>query len=363
MADPTFQRLLLKTTLSTPDPILRLLSGGGVVYRGGRTLDPKFQFLWKAWRKARHVSDLTPEEARQGWSTLVKTCGFKPSSQVRTETLLLDGPGGPMTTRLYSPPEQNPGAPMLVFLHEGSGVVGDLEASDGFASQLAAIGRCPVLAPEYRLAPEHRFPAGYEDALFAYRWASENAARYGATGAAVGGESMGGGFAAAICQQLKAGGEEQPVLQLLVCPILDAASDSQSMQTYSDVWPMSAEALKWIYAHYLGPETDPFDPRLSPFRSQDVSGLAPAIIVTAGFDPLVDQGELYAKKLKDQGTCVVYRCYDGLAHAFTGFAGVVPEAEVAACEIAGFLREGIAGRIPAASAGPDHADQQKSLVL
>lgn len=363
MADPALQRVLLKAALSTPDPILRLMSGGGVVYRGGRTLDPKFQFLWKAWRKPRMVRDVTPEEARQGWSTLVKTCGFKPTAAVRSETLLLDGPGGPMTTRLYRPDNQDPTAPMLVFLHEGSGVVGDLDASDGFATQLASIGRCPVLAPDYRLAPEHRFPAGFEDALFAYRWAEDNAERYGAKGAAVGGESMGAGFAAAICQQLKAEGEPQPVLQLLVCPILDAASDSQSMQTYADVWPMSAEALKWVFAHYLGPEADPTDPRLSPFRADDVSGLAPALIVTAGFDPLVDQGELYARKLKVQGTPVVYRCYDALAHAFTGFAGVVPEAEVAACEIAGLLREGLNGRIPAACEKPDHADQEKSLVL
>jgi acetyl esterase/lipase len=363
MADRAFQRLLLKTTLSTPDPVLRLLSGGGVVYRGGRTLDPKFQFLWKAWRKPRVIADLTPEDARLAWSALVKTCGFDPRAEVKTETLLLDGPAGSMTTRLYHPPDQDPDAPMLVFLHEGSGVVGDLEASDGFASQLAAIGRCPVLAPEYRLAPEHRFPAGFEDALFAYRWASENAARYGASGAAVGGESMGAGFAAAICQTLKEEGEEQPELQLLVCPILDAASDSQSMATYADVWPLSVEALKWIFAHYLGPEADPFDPRLSPFRARDVSGLAPAIIVTAGFDPLVDQGELYARKLRSQGTPVVYRCYDAMAHAFTGFAGVVPEAEVAACEIGGLLREGVEGRIAKCASRPDHADQEKSLVL
>jgi acetyl esterase/lipase len=363
MADLAFQRLLLKAVLSTPDPILRLLSGGGVIYRGGRTLEPKFQFLWKAWRKPRLIEDVSPEEARLGWSALVRTCGFKPSAAVRTETLLLDGPGGPMTTRLYSPPDQDPGAPMLVFLHAGSGVVGDLDASDGFATQLAAISRAPVLAPDYRLAPEHRFPAGFEDALFAYRWARDNASRYGARGAAVGGESMGAGFAAAICQTLKQAGEPQPALQLLVCPILDAISDSQSMQTYADVWPMSVDTLKWIFGHYLGPEADPFDPRLSPFRAKDVSGLAPAIIVTAGFDPLVDQGELYARKLKAQGTPVVYRCYDALAHAFTGFAGVVPEAEVASVEIGGFLREGVIGRIAAASAGPDHAEQEKSLML
>ena len=177
---------------------------------------------------------------------------------------------------------------MLVFFHAGyAGVMGDLDASDGLCTQLAAIGRTAVLAPAYRLAPESRFPAGFEDALAAYEWAGANASRYGSTGAAVGGESMGGGFAAAICQEMKRLDEPQPALQLLICPILDAASDSPSMTTYADAWPLSREGLRWVFGHYLGPGDDPADPRLSPLRAREVAALAPAIIVTAGLDPLV----------------------------------------------------------------------------
>ena len=174
---------------------------------------------------------------------------------------------------------------------------------------------------------------------------------------------MGGGFAAAICQELKRLAEPQPALQLLICPILDAASDSQSMQTYADAWPLSREGLRWAFGHYLGPEGDPADPRLSPFRADDVSGLACAIIVTAGFDPLVDQGELYARKLKAAKVPVVYRCYDGLVHGFAAFAGVAPEAEIAVREVSGLFREGVDGRVPAAAAQPDHADAEKCLVI
>lgn len=365
MADPAFQRSMLKTMLSLPDPILRVLSGGGVVYRGGRTLDPKFQYIWKSWRKPRPVSQVTPEEARTGWNLLARIAGAKPAPGVRGETILLDGPAGPMTTRLYRPADQDPQVPMLVFFHEGAGVAGGIEASEGFCTQLAAVARCPVLVPAYRLAPEHKFPAGYEDALAAYRWARENAGRYGAAPdtAAVGGESMGANFAAAICHEMKRSGEPQPAVQLLVDPILDAAADSQSMQTYADVWPLSRETLGWIFGHYLGPETDPTDPAVSPFRADDVSGLACAIILTAGFDPVVDQGELYARKLKAAGVAVLYRCYDSLPHAFPTFAGVAPEAEVACREIAGLLREAFEGRVTAAARSPDHSGPEKCLVL
>jgi acetyl esterase/lipase len=135
------------------------------------------------------------------------------------------------------------------------------------------------------------------------------------------------------------------------------------MQTYADAWPLSRDGLRWVFGHYLGPEDDPGDPRLSPFRAASVSDLACAIIVTAGFDPLVDQGELYARKLRAAQAPVVYRCYDGLVHGFAAFAGVAPEAETAVREIGGLFREGLDGRVPAASRQPDHADAEKSLVI
>jgi acetyl esterase/lipase len=363
MADPALQRMLYRTALSLPAPILRVMAGGGVMYRGGRTLDPKFQFLCKAWNGPRFAPDTDPQDARSDWAEMTRAFAAKPDKSVATETILLDGPGAVLTTRLYRPADQDPHAPMLVFFHAGAGVVGDLDASDGLCTELARIGRTAVLAPAYRLAPESRFPCGFEDALAAYEWAAANAHRYGATGAAVGGESMGGGFAAAICQELKRLQEPQPALQLLICPILDAASDSQSMLTYADAWPLSREGLRWAFGHYLGPQDDPADPRLSPFRASDVSGLACAIIVTAGFDPLVDQGELYARKLRAAHVPVIYRCYDGLVHGFAAFAGVAPEAEIAVREIGGLFREGLDGRVPAASAQPDHADAEKSLVV
>ena len=181
--------------------------------------------------------------------------------------------------------------------------------------------------------------------LAAYRWARDNAPRFGAPAGqvAIGGDSMGGNFAAVIAQEMKRAGEPQPALQLLIYPALDVASETASMTTYADAYPLSRATMAWFMGHYMGPGDSPADPRLSPVRAADLSGLAPAVVVTAGFDPLLDQGEAYARRLREAGVPVVYRCYDHLAHAFTAFTGVVPAADVACREIAGLVRAAFAG--------------------
>jgi acetyl esterase/lipase len=363
MADLALQRMLLDSVLSLPSPVLRALSGGGVVHQGGRTLDPCFQYLWTTWRRPKALSEVTPDEARLTWSRLVRATGLKPLGSVSVETLEVDGAAGPLPARLYRPASADPCAPLLLFLHEGGGVVGAPELAGGLLSRLAEVARCPVLAPAYRLAPEHRFPAGLEDALAAYDWAEANAGRLGAAGAAVAGQSTGAAFATVICQSLKAQGRRQPMLQLLICPILDAAGDCQSLKLFADSWPLSRESFAWMLGQYLGPEDDPSDARISPFRAKEVSGLAPAVIVTAGFDPVVDQGELYARKLKAAGVPVIYRCYDHLPHGFPAFAGVASAAETASSEIGGLLREGIEGRLAASCAVQDRTEDARSLVL
>lgn len=363
MADPALQRLLLDSVLSLPPPLLRALCGGGVVEQGGRTLDPRIQYLWTTLRRPRDFTDFRPENARAYWAQLVQALGAKPLPAVEIETLEITGAAGPLPARLFRPDNPCPQAPLLLFLHEGGGVVGAPELSAGLLSRLAQVGRCPVIAPAYRLAPEHRFPAGLEDSLAAYDWAEANAERLGAQGAAVGGQSIGAAFAAAICQSLKARGRSQPRLQLLICPILDAASDCQSLFTFCDSWPLSRESFAWALGQYLGPEDDLCDPRISPFRVEDASELAAAVIVTAGFDPVADQGELYAHKLRAAGVPVIHRCYEHLPHGFPVFAGVAPSAETACSEIGGLLREGLEGRLAATCALEDRTEGARSLVL
>lgn len=347
MANAAVQRTILKALLSLPAPILRLMSGGGVVYQGGRTLDPRLQFLAAAGSRAPGLHTLSPPEARAASAQGLAVLAGKPEPGVTMQPMSVPGAEGPIPARAYRPQNQDPAAPLMVYAHFGGGVIGDLDTSDVFCRILARVARCPVLSVEYRLAPEHRFPAGLEDVLAAYRWARSHAADFGAPAdtVAIGGDSMGGNFAAIVAQEMKRKGEPQPYLQLLIYPAVDVASETASMTTYADAYPLSRATMDWFMGHYMGPDADPADPRLSPIHQADLAGLAPAVVVTAGFDPLVDQGEAYAVALKAAGVPVVYRCYDRLAHGFTAFTGAVPCADVACREVAGLVREGFEGRI------------------
>ena len=340
-------RWAVRTLLSLPAPILRLLSGGGVMWRGGRTLDPRLQFLAARSAGTPPISTQTPEEVRRTSAQALALLSAPLEPGVRVEPVRIPGPGGEIPARIYRPARQDPQAPLMVYAHMGGGVIGDLDTCDAFCGILATVLRAPVLSMDYRLAPEHRFPAGLEDVAAAYRWGRDNAARYGAPAdiAAIGGDSMGGHFAAILCQDLRRAGEAQPALQLLIYPCVDVASESASMTTYADAFPLNRALMDWFMSHYMGPQDDPASPRLSPIREADLSGLAPALVVTAGFDPLNDQGEAYAKALRDAGTPTVYRCYDSLAHGFTAMTGAIPAADMACREIAGLARDALEGRM------------------
>jgi acetyl esterase/lipase len=347
MADPAIQRAILRGVLSLPQPILRLASGGAVVYRGGRTLDPRFQFLAHQTRGLPPLTRLTPQEARRASAEALKAVEGRVEPGVTWTAVAVEAETGLIDARAYRPAAQDPAAPVLVWAHMGGGVIGDLETSHVFCTLIARVARCPVLSVDYRLAPEHRFPAGLDDLLAAFRWARANASRFGAPAGevAIGGDSMGGNFAAALCQEMRRRGEPQPALQLLVYPAVDVASETPSMATYANAYPLSRALMEWFIGHYMGPDDDPADPRLSPIKAANFAGLAPAVIATAGFDPLVDQGEAYARRLQAAGTAVVYRCYDALAHGFCAFTGAVPAADGACREIAGLVREAFGGRV------------------
>lgn len=346
MAD-AFPRFAVKAVMSLPTPILRLLSGGGVVYQGGRTLDPHFQFLTAGARHLPAIHTLSAQAGRAASAAGLKGVAGKREAGVRVEDFTIEGPGGDLPLRAYRPADQDPAAPLMVFAHFGGGVIGDLETCDAFCSIIAKVARCAVVSVDYRLAPEHKYPAGFEDTLAAYRWARDNAERFGAPAgvAAIGGDSMGGNFSAILAQEMQRTGEPQPALQLLIYPAVDVASETQSMITYADSYPLSRQIMDWFMGHYMGPEVDPTNVRLSPIKSPSLKGLAPAIVITAGFDPLVDQGECYAKRLKDAKVPVIYRCYDSLVHGFTAFTGAVPAADVACREIAGFVRQAYDGML------------------
>jgi len=335
------QGLALKAILTLPAPVLRALSGGAVVYVGGRTLDPRLQFIAAQGRAAPPLSSLAPEIARLQTAAAFSLMRGAPEPGVTIRPLKIPGGAGHIDARAYRPAVLSLDAPLLIFAHQGGGVIGDLDTTENFCALLAATAGWPVVSIDYRLAPENRFPAALDDMLAACRWGREAAASFGASPGriAVGGDSIGGHLAASACQALRRAGEAQPALQLLIYPALDAAGEQPSMTLYGQSWPLTAADMSWFMGHYLGPEDSPEDPRLSPLRETDLSGLAPAVIACAGFDPLLDQGEAYARALIAAGGQAVYRCYDSLAHAFTAFIDLVPAARAACRQIAELARE------------------------
>jgi acetyl esterase/lipase len=348
MADPAIQKRLLQAVLSLPRPVLRAASGGRAVYVAGRTLDPRLQFLIHAARHYASVGDLPEEQARRLRARHLALVGGRAEPGVRQEDLQLEGPRGAIAARLYRPPSPQPGATLIVYAHPGRGSQDDLASGDAFCGILARCGRAPVLAVSCRPGPERRLRACFEDVMAAYRFGRDNAGRFDAPEgfAAIAGECIGGTFAAIACQELRRLGEPQPALQLLIYPWLDLSSPAALTGAYADAILPMTEVEGWDPERLLSPEDDPADPRISPLRAKDLSGLAPAVVVTAGFDPVVDQGEAYARRLRSAGVPLVYRCYDHLVHGFVGFTGAVPAADVACREIAGLVREGLEGRIP-----------------
>lgn len=345
LADPIIQRQLLKAVLSLPPPVLRVASGGKTVHVGERALDPRFQFLIHAARRYASTEGQTDQQAQKTRSVWAG----EREPGVALEDLQIPTPAGAIPARVYRSGEPHPQMPLIVYAHGlEAGEAESFEGCDAFCSILARCARAPVLAITCRPSADRPFRACLEMVMAAYEHGLDNTSAYGARpGApAIAGDSIGGAFAALLCQELKRLDRVQPALQLIVYPWLDLCAGSTCKELYDEATLPAQDVEAWA-AGFLGPADDPTDPHISPLRSPDLWGLAPAIVITAGFDPLVDQGCDYAERLKAAGDPIVYRCYDQLVHGFTAFTGVVPAADIACREIAGLVREGLQGRIPA----------------
>ncbi|HEY1855626.1 MAG TPA: alpha/beta hydrolase [Solirubrobacterales bacterium] len=260
----------------------------------------------------------------------------------RVEERSLPGPAGPLPTRFYVPfgqPADAP-APLLVHYHGGGFVIGDLDTADGVCRLLAEASGASVLSVDYRLAPEHPFPAAVEDAWAAFAWAAANAAALGADPAriAVGGDSAGGNLAAAVTLLAREGGGAAPGAQLLIYPVTDTEGTMPSRRTYAEGYILTKADMDAFEAAYLPDGADHADARVSVLHGADPSALPPAYVVTAGFDPLRDEGEAYALRLREAGNRVALRRHPGLIHSFANETAVSPTALAAMLEAAGALR-------------------------
>lgn len=269
----------------------------------------------------------------------------------------MPGPGGvPLALRVYRRFGTGLGAgpraaePGIAFFHGGGWVTGDLDSHDGSCRLLAAVTGCVVVAVDYRLAPEHPFPAAVDDALAAYGWVHEHAEELGiASGqVAVMGDSAGGNLAAVVAQQTRSGaGAPPPCAQVLVYPALDARFDSASMASFGDGFFLARRSIEYFRSAYLPDPATWEDPSATPLLADDVAGLAPALVVTAGFDPLCDDGEAYAARLDAAGVEVEHRCYADQVHGFFGM-GIVPDSLALATEVCDAAGRLVRRSVPAA---------------
>lgn len=339
------QKFIVRTLLGLPSSWLVRLAGGKPLTIEGRTLDPRLQFLAAQAKRQPSITTLSPMEARAATRQGLALLDGEPDPHIEIADLTIPGADGiPLNARSYKPRLPNRFVPVLVYYHMGGFVIGDLDTCNVLCSTFAARAECLVISVDYRLAPEHKFPAPQEDALAAFRWVREHARELGGNSAmvAVGGDSAGGGLAAMIAQEMRRTGEKPPALQLLIYPAVDWLSQAPSMTLFKDAYPLTADIMAWFTNHFFNNvETEGKDLRASPGRAEDLTGLPPALIYTAGHDPIVDQGRDYAEALKIAGVPVLYRCYEHLTHAFTAMSGTVPGAKTAINEIAEDLRRAI----------------------
>jgi acetyl esterase len=262
------------------------------------------------------LHELSVAEARQVIVTLFGTQG-DPEPVGAVEERTIPGAGGEMPTRIYMPYGTGP-FPVLVYLHGGGWVIGDLEAYDATCRALTNAAGCLVVAMEYRLAPEHTFPAAPEDCYAATCWVAANATAIGGDPRriAVGGDSAGGNLAAVVAQMARDRGGPALVYQLLVYPVTDYGYDTTSYRENAEGYLLTKDAMVWFWNHYLRSADDGNNPLASPLRANDLHGLPPAMVLTAEFDPLRDEGEAYAIRLQEAGVPVTLKRYAGTIHGF-----------------------------------------------
>jgi acetyl esterase len=270
--------------------------------------------------------EMSPEQAR-ALSGLMGAMD-QPPEVAAVEDRVIAGPACDLAVRIYTPDAPAP-RPVVAFFHGGGFVICSVDTHDGLARRLANAIGAVVVSVEYRLAPECRFPGPAEDCYAATVWAHEHAVELGGDPARliVAGDSAGGNLAAVVTHMARDLGAPPIACQALIYPVIDAACDAPSYTENAEGYFLTASGMRWFWAHYLGPDGDGAHPHASPIRADDHSGLPPAVVITAEYDPLRDEGEAYAEALRAAGARVTMRRYDGMIHGFVSMPMLFPEAD------------------------------------
>jgi acetyl esterase len=287
-------------------------------------LDPQAKFLLEQMEAAGApaMDTLSPVEARL--TTDFSALAGEPEEVGKIENRNIPGPEGEIPVRIYTPKGEGP-FPALVYYHGGGWVIGNLDMVDVPCRLLANKANCVVVSVDYRLAPEHKFPAAADDSYAAAKWVVENAAYIQADPerVAIGGDSAGGNLAAVVALMARDKGEISLAYQMLVYPVTNHSYATESYTENADGYMLTKDSMVWFWNHYLRNEQDGKNPYASPLQAEELSGLPPALVLTGEFDPLRDEGEAYADRLKEAGVSVEATRYDGMIHGYFWMPGVL----------------------------------------
>jgi acetyl esterase len=289
---------------------------------------------------------LTPDEARAAYRDRRTFTQPDPPAVASVLDLHADGPHGPIPLRLYHPAGQGDTArplPVLVYFHGGGWVIGDLDTHDTLCRQLSNQSGCAVLAVDYRLGPEHRFPCAVDDCIAATRWCRNHAAQFGLDPArmAVGGDSAGGNLAAVVAITTRNAGEPPLRLQLLIYPATDMRCQAQSHTTNGQGYLLTRDTMDYFHGHYIDDAAFDTDWRASPLLNDTLTGLADAFVLTAGYDPLRDEGLQYSQRLTEAGNTATHICFERQIHGFITMGRVLDEANAAVTLCAAMLAQAL----------------------
>ncbi len=335
-------KVALHTIPAIPDRLKRLVLGGHQITIDGNTLDTTLQLMLALGHRSGSGGLILSEDVAVARTELNAVAAQYPRVPVEVTSahVSVPGPGGDIPA-VHLRSKGDDGAPLLVYYHGGGFVVGGYETHGNLCEVICRDAGVHLLFVDYRMAPEHRAPAAVDDAYAAYLWACEHAAELGADASriAVGGDSAGGNLAAVVAQQARNDGATPPVLQMLLYPVTNYAGRTRSMGLFPDGFFLRRWDMDFAQDKYLGDSgIDPTDPRVSPLLADDLAGLPPALLVTAGFDPLRDEGRQYAEALRAAGNTVDAREYGSLIHSFPNFFGLGGPAAAATYDIISALR-------------------------
>src|ERR1700754_146279 len=309
------------------------------------TLDPDAAAVFKAFQEAGRppYETVSPTEARELYLNGRVVSNPEPPELASVEPLAIPSPAGAIPARIYMPMklrQTNGRAPCLVFFHGGGWVIGDLDSHDVVCRKLADEGQLIVIAIDYRLAPEHKFPAAVDDAIAATEWIAANAEKLGIDAArlTVGGDSAGGNLAAVVAISARDGNGPRIAGQVLIYPATDFAMTHPSHGEPETSVLLTHSVIRWFRDHYLNGAADIDDWRASPARARTMAGLPPAYVLTAGADPLRDEGDEYARRLKQAGVPVAYKHFPGQFHGFFTMGKLLQQDNVAVGEIGAWLK-------------------------